>query len=113
MDAIKVIHYWGRPCRHGHHNEQGLSLRYVKSSHCVECEKGYRITTRGQEYKDYQATYHKELREKKPEVLKKYRATQVSRGHFGYYKTKNKNASSLPAMNNSYVNEDTQDKGAI
>lgn len=29
--------YYGKPCKYGHQNEHGQTLRYVSSRACVEC----------------------------------------------------------------------------
>lgn len=88
MKELDKNKYLGKGCRHGHVNEQGLSLRYSSSARCVECEKNYRKEYRGQEYLDYQRKYHQDLRANHPEKLIEYRNTQVARGHFDYRKRK-------------------------
>lgn len=90
MDDIK---YLGKGCKHGHHNEQGESIRYKKSKNCVECDRKTQQQLRGNraaEYKAYQREYHQRLRESNPEKLEQYRQTQVDKGNDSkkYHKAK-------------------------
>ncbi len=82
--------FLGPGCRHGHHNDEGLSLRHLHSGRCVECDRIYRnnLRKRNTSYAKYQAEYHRDLRLNHPEKLKQYRNTQVAKGNTypKYYK---------------------------
>jgi hypothetical protein len=74
MDELGDNKYWGKKCRHNHVNEDGLSMRYIRSDFCVECDRNHNKKYRSSstKYQEYQAAYHKRLRVEHPERLAEY-----------------------------------------
>lgn len=95
---IELTQYLGKPCRHGHVNEDGLTIRSRNNNSCLECNRLQMQKLRakkGEAYKEYQAAYHKKQREQEAEKLHLYRQTQVERGHC-YVKVKDRDTFVAP-----------------
>jgi len=73
--------YLGPGCRHGHHNEDGKSIRYKATTRCIECQRIEGSKKRiSAEVKAYQREYHMNLRKNHPEKIEQYCAQQVKNG---------------------------------
>ena len=81
---MRESQYEGKPCRHNHLTESGKTIRYIKSNTCVDCYMKFQKTFRANSdtYKNYQAAYHKKLREEHPEKLEQYYKARVDRIYY-------------------------------
>jgi hypothetical protein len=67
--------FFGKPCRHGHIQEDGTTLRYVVSGNCVACHCAK--SKSNPTYKAYQHDYHQMLRRERPDQLATYYANRI------------------------------------